>query len=282
MAWADELVAVRMLPHALAYAKKGWRVLPVWWPKYPGVCSCRDAERCSSAGKHPIPMIAPDGVHSATSNPEIIRKWWDQYPLANIGIATGKVSGVTVLDIDRRHDGHISMEQLILRHGRPEQTPTAITGGDGRHIYWSWSKQHRCQQDVRAGIDVKSSGGYVLAAPSMHSTGIRYKWHEEGHPGRVSVKAAPPWADLLLSGKQPGRIRKPVNGRSTPLPIGNFDEGVRNTNLFRYACRWQRQALTDEDIANRVYDLNTKCKPPLRDREVERIIRSALKYEKGR
>lgn len=271
--WQQELNDVKMEGHALAYGRRGWRVLPVWWPKFAGICACPKGAGCPSTAKHPI---IQNWQNEATNNMEQIKTWWSRYPHANIGVATGRISGFSVLDIDNGHGGNDSVQILIKRHGRPDATLVSLTGGGGRHILWKYQDGHKCGQNLKPGLDVRSSGGYILAPPSLHSSGIRYRWHEQGHPRNVELATAPEWANNLLCG---------VNNHSgnyEPPPEGPIPEGTRNRTLFRHACRFQRLGVTDEELANRTQDLNKKmCQPPLGTREVETIICSALKYQKG-
>ncbi len=272
--WEQELASVRMAGHAIAYARKGWPVFPVWWPSYAGVCACREGGDCPKPAKHPL---IGEGFKGATTCIKQVEAWWKRYPNANIGIATGMASGITVLDIDSDHGGSDSFAILIKRYGRPEPTPVVLTGGGGRHIYWKWADGHRCRQAVRPGIDVRSDGGYVLAAPSLHASGVRYEWHKDGHPRSVLVREAPEWVGALLRGDSVGSP-----ARASPLPSGPIEEGTRNRSLFQWACRWQRLAMPDEDLSNRVHEMNARmCRPPLDAREVEKIIGSALRYAKG-
>lgn len=263
-----------MVKHALAYASKRWPVFPVWWPSYAGVCACREGAECSAPAKHPL---VNGGLAVATTDAKTIRLWWTKWPHANIAIATGAPSGLTVLDVDEDHGGNDSLQAIIKRYGRPEPTPVSLTGGGGRHIFWKFADGHRCRQAVRPGIDVRAAGGYVLAPPSLHASGIRYAWHEHGHPRSVVVKPAPVWAEALFSGAAVG---KPLPRQS--MQTGPIDEGTRNRTLFRWACRFQRLAMPDEDLSNRVHEMNAKlCRPPLDPKEVETIIGSALRYAKG-
>jgi putative DNA primase/helicase len=263
-----------MVGHALAYARKGWPVFPVWWPSYAGVCACREGADCTDPAKHPA---VSGGSTAASTDCKQIEAWWRKYPLANIAIATGAPSGLTVLDVDERHGGNESLQELIKRHGKPEPTPVALTGGGGRHVLWAWRENHRCRQEVRKGLDVRAGGGYILAAPSLHASGVRYAWHEAGHPARIAVKPAPAWVEPLLCGTSGG-----TRFQREPLPGGPIAEGTRNRTLFRWACRWQRLSMSDEDLANRLHDMNCKmCRPPLDDKEVEKIVGSALRYAKG-
>lgn len=151
-----------MLAHALRYASWGWSVFPL-------------RER----GKEPDGELAPRGFKDATTDENKIRSWWNTRPRANIGVATGKVSGIVIVDVDPRNGGDLhafwrSADLDALRVG------TVITGSDGRHLFFRYpsgvvvpSRSHFVK-----GIDLKSDGGYVVAPPSIHPSGVAYAWAE--------------------------------------------------------------------------------------------------------
>ena len=122
------------LKSALRAARRGWHVLPLHWAT-DGRCSCGDLD-CSSVGKHPL---TSHGVYDATTDETTIRDWWDEYPEANIGIATRKVSGVIVLDVDPRHGGTESLQQFEKENGQLPEGPAVRTGGGGLHFYFKYS-----------------------------------------------------------------------------------------------------------------------------------------------
>jgi hypothetical protein len=271
--WRNELGEVELVKHALAYARKGWAVFPLWWPAFPGECSCRDGGKCSSAGKHPL---VPKGPHAATHNEEAIKAWWRKWPNANIGIATGWASGFDVLDVDPDHGGGGSMKRLLLEHGPPAQTLVSITGSGGRHILWKHRKETKQSQGILPGIDIRTTGGYIVAPPSMHACGERYRWHDRGHPRSVRLLDSPEWAAELMSRTPVASAGETVND-SKPMP-----EGSRNVSLFKLACRWQRFGWSDEKISDQAHIMNRKlCKPPLPTNEVEKIVSSVTRYPKG-
>src|SRR5262245_27773043 len=110
------------LRDALDHAGRGWKVLPLHSPAPPfpsARCGCKKGEECSSVGKHPRyhPADLPRGVHSATDDLDLIRRWWERWLEANIGIATGSASGFWVVDVDTRHDGDQTLLELERRHG---------------------------------------------------------------------------------------------------------------------------------------------------------------------
>ena len=101
------------LDAALAYAKMGWHVIPLHTPTgKSGQCSCGRAECGNSIGKHPR---VKDWPNNASTEANTIKKWWDKWPNANIGIATGAKSGIVVLDVDGP-EGAATLKKLQQEH----------------------------------------------------------------------------------------------------------------------------------------------------------------------
>lgn len=158
--------------------KLGYAIIPIHFITNEGKCSCGN-EDCSSKGKHPIGKLVPNGVKDATKDPEKILEWWSEYPDANIGIATGAVSGVEVLDIDPRNNGFNTLEQIKNSINNFGSNHEVKTGGDGLHLYFSYSGK-KVNPKLLLGIDFQSDGKYVLAPPSNHISGKSYVWQSRG------------------------------------------------------------------------------------------------------
>jgi hypothetical protein len=105
------------LAAAVAYAARGWAVLPI-------------------RGGNKAPLT-PNGVKDATTEPSTIRTWWANWPDANVGIATGQASGLAVVDVDPRNGGDESLRDLEARHGPLPATVVCLTGGGGEHHYFT-------------------------------------------------------------------------------------------------------------------------------------------------
>ena len=108
------------LEYALEYARRDWRVFPCWWTRPQGTACACGSRTCENQGKHPIGRLAPRGCLDATADAEQIRRWWKQYPQANVAIATG--GGLAVIDIDPRHGGDDAFDELVARMGRLPDT----------------------------------------------------------------------------------------------------------------------------------------------------------------
>lgn len=198
-----------VLEAALTLAGFGWCVFPVHSIEG-GRCSC--GQECTKPAKHPRTR---NGFKDATTDERRIRRWWTRLPSANLGVATGAVSGLAVLDVDPDHGGDASLEALIARHGDLPQTLIAHTGGGGRHLYFRHPGEGRkvkCSTgELAPGLDVRGDGGYVVAPPSVHETGRQYGWGAECEPA-----ALPEWLrEFMTEGKRRGGTASPSTIRKT-------------------------------------------------------------------
>ena len=230
-----------LLNAALLYAERGWRVCPLYEPLADGRCSCGRVD-CNSPGKH---LRTNHGLKDATTDIARIRSWWEAWPNANIGIATGPDSGLVVLDVDCPE----------ILNGWQSDTLTAETG-KGQHFYFALNGT-AVKNSVRKlgdGLDLRGDGGYVVAPPSRHASGVTYTWRDFDR----EPQPAPTW------------IVQP-----NPIP-----EGQRNEMLFRIASAMRGKGKDVDDILRELNFVNsTRCVPPLGDREVRKIAESAERYK---
>jgi len=256
-----------VLKAALGYAKKGFAVFPVHSIK-DGACTCGN-KKCSSPGKHPL---TKNGVRDATKVAETIEAWFQKWPFANLAIATGKVSGVIVLDVDLTHGGDVSLEILESEHGPLPETPLAYTGR-GRHYYFKCPPEGLGNKvNLKPGLDIRGDGGYVVAAPSMHIVGRKYVWNAEADPGSVKLASMPPWFYAIL------QIPDPNGTGQAATVLNGVDDGKRDDSLFRYACRLRQKNINRDEATLLVLKAATNCRPPLPEKEARCKIEQAWKY----
>lgn len=115
-----------LLDAALAYAAHGWPVFPCHTPT-------TDRRACSRVGKHPRTQ---HGLQDATTDEMTIRRWWQQWPQANIAIATGAVSNLIVLDEDTYKGGDTSRVELERTYQPLPETVQQLTGGGGVQYFF--------------------------------------------------------------------------------------------------------------------------------------------------
>jgi replicative DNA helicase len=198
--------------------------------------------------------------------------WWDTNPEANIAIATGKRSGVIVIDVDAGHGGEESLSELIRQHGDLPQTPTVKTGGGGRHIFFAHPgiEIRNSTSRLAPGIDVRGDGGYVVTAPSIHPSGNAYKWIVK--PSETPLAPLPEWIVEKL--KDTPQINVPV------ISNGVIANGTRNNTLTSLAGSMRKRGFDEDAIFSALMVHNKKyCSPPLSDGDVLVIARSISRYE---
>lgn len=236
------------------YSEKGWQVFPV-------------------KPKDKTPLVKWADV--ATTELNMLYGWLEQYPDMNIGLATGKRSGVFVLDVDAGHDGFQSLDELEKKYGSLPKTPTVQTGGGGRHYFFKHPNvEIRNVQNsgkLGKGLDVRGDGGYVVAAGSIHSSGNQYKWIVQ--PSINELADAPEWMVKILTSNIP--TAEPIRERAAAIPNGG-----RNNTLTSLAGMMRRKGMDYQSILNAIKIENVaKCIPPLSEAEVKQIVDSVMRYE---
>ena len=162
-----------ILKKALEYAALGWNVFPIHSIKADGECTCGQ-KGCKNAGKHPK---TKNGFKDATTDEEKIRAWFED-GRANIGIATGKISGITIIDVDVDKGGLDTWRAI----GVEPDTLYSKTGGGGFHAFFNYSSRIKTSSNTLGkGVDCRNDKGYIVAPPSIHPSGRRYEWMNEGH-----------------------------------------------------------------------------------------------------
>lgn len=259
------------LAAALQYARHGLPVFPIHTPIQDG-CSCGKPS-CNRVGKHPRTR---HGLLDATTDEKLIRQWWTQWPKASIGIATGAASGLAVLDIDPRHGGDEMLAGWEREHGPLPDTVESLTGGGGRHIFFAHPGGHVKSRSLAPGVDVKGDGGYVVAPPSLHAGGRRYRWDGPSSLGDVAPASLPEWLwDMLAS--PPTESGQPSARGAEPL-----GEGMRNAALTSLAGVMRRAGMVEGEIRAGLLEVNRqRCRPRLLVQEVSRIAGSIGHYLPG-
>ena len=189
---------VDLMRHALGYARVGLDVLPL-----------------TPGGKTPLGRLVPHGKDDATHDVEQVRDWWVQQPAANIGLRPAP--GVVVVDVDPRNGGASALVELTRPYGGLTPTWTSWTGGGGLHAWYRAAgpfKKKMCR-----GVDLKGHAGYVVAPPSLHSSGTRYSWGND-----LPIADAPDWLLPMMAAPPP---------RPLPTVTAGTFSGANDDGLLR-------------------------------------------------
>lgn len=250
------------LEHALALAKRGFKVFPL----KPGAKA---------------PPLLNDWPNKATSDPDTIRQYWTPMPDANIGI---HAEGYIIVDVDVLKGGDESLQLLELKYGLPD-TLVARTATGGRHIFFRHPfPVGNTVGALGAGLDIRSKGGYVVGAGSVVAAGD-YAWHNN-----VPIEDAPAWLVDRLGAFTEREPSEKLNVEDAPdqaveraqqwlagqLPAIEGFGGDAHT--FKVACGLRDLGISAEQAVTLLETWNATCAPPWSPEELGTKVRNAYNY----
>jgi hypothetical protein len=200
---------------------------------------------------------------SARASKEEMDRWIVDYPDCNIGVVTGRVSGIIVLDTDS-NEADVMVRALCI----PPGTPTVRTA-KGHHYYFKYPTGFPVNNRVGVlpGVDIRTDGGYVVAPGSVHASGHVYEWEIAPSPSGY-----PPIPDRLLEA-----INRKSASPSNVNSCGKILRGARNDGLYRAGRRIHDKDLSPEAISAALLAENAaRCEPPLPEHEVLAISRHVI------
>jgi hypothetical protein len=269
------------LDHALNYAQQGVPVLPLHYILSDSGCSCNRKKPCKP-GKHPFGSLVPRGVVDASTDMDTVRSWFDGTPY-NIGIATGKVSGIFAVDRDDRDGGDVTIEEWKKTFGELPNTLIQHPS-DGIHLLFKTPPGVTIKNDQKktgAGIDLRGDNGYICAAPSIHESGHQYHWENDELFDRSKIADAPDWLiDKTQQSGKPDRPSATINYGDLGgfvLPDKVKDGEGRESTLVSYAGQLRIKGLDQGTIDQILLDYNrSHIEPPLDD---DIVLDRARRYE---
>jgi len=251
---------------ALRYLELGLAVFPCY-EIINGKCACGESD-CQSPGKHPR---TPHGLKDASKDPEQIKKWWTKWPGSNIAVATGKISGLTILDVDKKSGGFESLDQLKVQFGPLPETPYSFTGGGGRHIFFAYEPIKNAV-GIMPGLDLRSDGGYVICPYSNHLSGGTYEWEAESTLTSLPLAPLPKYLLSIVKEKK----SKPAIEAAAVLD--GVQEGKRDDTLFRYACSLRARGMDRKEAGFLVLAAAQACAPPFPGKDAKEKVNQAWRY----
>ena len=253
-----------MKEHALKYQSFGWSVIPLRWT---GDVANR---------KKPI-MDSWKSYQTTPATREQIEAWWTENPQANIGVLTGAISGIIVIDLD----GPRAVD--LLRSARVLVPHTAsVSTGRGHHAYYKHPGYHvtgtanLLTDNAGSNVDVRGDGNYVVAPPSVHGSGRVYQWVIPPEFGVVDLPA-----DLAALVTRKILPDAPENTDWVDHAMAGVPEGQRDDICARLAGYWLRLVGPD-DCLRILKPFAEKCAPPFSERDLRKTVLSVARIEKAR
>ena len=235
---------------ALDYLSRGWSVIPL-------------------RPKSKKPLIPWEQFQSRLTTEYEVRGWFERTPDLNIGIVTGKLSGLFVVDLDDGTEGATSWASLCHRHGCAAlKTRTASTVSGGRHLLFRYPENAVLRNTTKQEphIDTRGEGGYIVAAPSYVEDLTKepprkgaYAWVDESEP----IAEMPGWL-IEVFAKTPESVAKPQKSSCPEIPdnskaaiartlldkyISSASIGNRNENGFQLALQLRDNGFTEQEAA---------------------------------
>jgi putative DNA primase/helicase len=195
-----------LLRFALRYAERGLLIFPV----PPGT------KKSYKSADH------SDGrAWGMTSDADEICRDFTRWPHANIGLPTGAINQIVIIETDTKagghaHDGEPALRELETRHGPLPETLQAISPSGSVHRYFRHPgdglKIVTSAGEIGAGIDVRGDGGMVIVPPSVRHDGT-YRWLNHN-----PIPPMPTWLVELTRDKPPisqrATVRRPIGAMS--------------------------------------------------------------------
>ena len=248
----SKITSEEVIQAAVSYAQMGFSVIPV----------TRDKK----------PLVPWKEWQSKRADEAQIRTWFRQYPKANVGIITGAISGIVVVDVEA--GGEIA---------DLSQTATVQTGGGGWHLYYKYNPDRPIKNysRLREKTDIRAEGGYVVAPPSIHQSGREYTWGIS-----LDVQSLADFPYWILTSPTRSLSSQCSDSSEGSQGFKRIFEGSRNDAATRKAgeiigkldpARWEAEGWPQFKQWN-----EEKCLPPLEEKELRGVWNSIINSEKNK
>jgi len=223
-----------------------------------------------------------------------IREWFGDGQKHNLGVVCGKVSGgLVVLVFNRDEDFKPFFNDIDILN----QTPVAHSKR-GAHVYLRTDDPVDSRIYPGARLEVKSDGTYVVAPPSLHPSGVHYRWLNPNIKEILRISDFNTWlreralrigietVGLQLNTNKPEHARffRITPERLRPVWVDKALQGIvpvngRNLTCFKLAC-YLYQHYPKQDVTDMLFRwAKEKCEQPednpFTEKEVTTTIESA-------
>lgn len=240
------------LEAALRYIERGWSIIPI-------------------KARSKLPLVTSWKVYQdIRCTKEEAQEWWGKNPEAGIALVCGEISGVIVVDIDKKEGVKSEGHGLALA-----PTLCARSGGGGEHYFYKWRQGLvGAKVGFRTAVDIRSDASYIIISPSIHPSGKPYEWTMgEDEP----IAAAPKW---LETSSAEDKSDEPKTDWDSFFKE-NKGKGVRNMSAAQIAGKilfetspemWDTLGLSYFKIWNKDHNV-----PPLPESELMTVWNSIKK-----
>lgn len=246
--------------------------------------------------KNKKPFIKWEQYQKEMPTRQQIKDWWERWPQANIGIVTGEISGVDVIDCDSQA-GKNALNDFL---SDSFMTPVSKTP-KGWHYYFRYKEGLSNGVRVLTDCDIRTTGGYIIAPPSKNGEGVSYRWIENLKIAKVELSDMPDMLfGTLLQGSSHVKANTSLHINKGTLYKGDvtslvtamqpsattrnisFEEPGRDDTLFHLANHLVKSGMPVVTIEKYLSFIGSNCTPPYLEKELKIKIKSALDRSKKR
>jgi hypothetical protein len=200
-----------------------------------------------------------------------IAQWWGKWPNAMVGIITGELSGIMVVDADTKEACEL-IEKTIPEN--MDSFAIAESPRGGRHYYFKCiNGKWQTKAGVLPDIDIRANGGIICAPPSINIKGGKYGWISELN--REMLDEMPAALEELLSAAQ----QKPKFAVDVKDVGSIFTPGRRDTDLFHLALALRKAGETKEYTFSVLKKITEHWADTNDDKLLLEKVKSAFTYE---
>lgn len=225
------------------------------------------------------PFIKWAEYQKSIATKEQITKWFTEYPNAMIGIVTGEISGIMVIDCDSEKAYQSIQESL------PEIFQTWIAKSPrGYHIYFKYPEKGVSNAtSIIDDVDVRGEGGYIIASPSINSKGEKYSWIIKPDEARLMAASADFLAlyniynnNIYRGGVVSNASIRPQLTTVTTSDHNFYTEGRRDNDLFHLANCLVKGGCERDFALYSLEIIGKNITSPLPENEIKAKIESAF------
>src|SRR3990167_1917338 len=256
----DLSLAGDVLGAARQYLEMGWSVIPL-------------------APNGVRPVVKWEEYQERRATLEELDQWVTRWPGMNLGLVTGLISGVTVVDID----GSVGVESAQRLPTKLPETLTQKTPR-GYNLVYRYAEGVRNTADTTQGIDIRGEGGYIVVAPSRREKtpqkpGGVYSWRRQVDPVDFPV-----WITEVLGRHDPpqtaGEAVAAAPGWVSHHLENGAEAGERNQTAARLAGYFFGLGLPQDVVLTILEPYAGQCKPPMDRAELAKVVLSTGRYQK--